>query len=117
MTPTTISKAFGSLTDPRIDRTKRHPLINILTISICAIIAGCDDFQSISEFGKSKKIWFGEFLDLSHGIPSRDTFNDVLNRLNPHEFSALIKPGVLGYQLTHSSNSSGRLNCSYILPF
>jgi hypothetical protein len=45
MAPTTISKAFESLTDPRIDRTKRHPLINILTISIRAIIAGCDDFQ------------------------------------------------------------------------
>ena len=87
MAPTTISKAFDSLTDPRINRTKRHPLINILTISICAIIAGCDDFQSISEYGKSKKIWFEEFLDLSHGIPCRDTFNDVLNRLNPHEFS------------------------------
>jgi hypothetical protein len=87
MATTSISKAFGSLTDPRIDRTKRHPLINILTISICAIIAGCDDFQSISEYGKSKKSWFGEFLDLSNGIPCRDTFNDVLNRLNPHEFS------------------------------
>ena len=56
MDPTTISKAFDSLTEPRIDRTKRHPLINILTISICAIIAGCDDFQSISEYGKSKKL-------------------------------------------------------------
>lgn len=87
MSPTTISKAFESLTDPRMDRTKRHPLINILTISICAIIAGCDDFQSISEYGKSKKIWFKKFLDLQHGLPSRDTFNDVLNRLNPHEFA------------------------------
>jgi len=87
MNPTTISKAFDSLTDPRMDRTKHHPLINILTISICAIIAGCDDFQSISEYGKSKKSWFEEFLDLQHGIPSRDTFNDVLNRLNPHEFA------------------------------
>jgi predicted transposase YbfD/YdcC len=87
MTTTTISKAFDSLTDPRIDRTIRHPLINILTISICAIIAGCDDFQSISEYGKSKKSWFGEFLDLKNGTPCRDTFNDVLNRLNPHEFS------------------------------
>jgi predicted transposase YbfD/YdcC len=87
MATTTISKAFDSLTDPRIARTKRHPLINILTISICAIIAGCDDFQSISEYGKSKKSWFGGFLDLKNGIPCRDTFNDVLNRLNPHEFS------------------------------
>ena len=84
---TTISKAFGSLTDPRIERTKRHPLINILTITICAIIAGCDDFQSISEYGQSKKSWFGKFLDLEYGIPCWDTFNDVLNRLDPHEFS------------------------------
>lgn len=87
MTSTTISKAFATLSDPRMDRTKRHPLINILTISICAIIAGCDDFQSISEYGKSKKQWFEQFLDLSHGIPCRDTFNDVFNRLNPHEFA------------------------------
>ena len=86
MNPTTISKAFDSLTDPLIDRTKHHPLINILTISICAIIAGCDDFQSISEYGKSKKTWFARFLDLPYGIPCRDTFNDVLNRLNPAEF-------------------------------
>lgn len=87
MDPTTISKVFDSLTDPRVDRTKRHPLINILTISICAIIAGCDDFQSISEYGKSKRTWFEQFLDLPHGIPCRDTFNDVLNRLNPNEFA------------------------------
>lgn len=87
MRPTTISQAFNHLTDPRIDRTKLHPLINILTITICAVIAGCDDFQSISEYGKSKQDWFGEFLDLKNGIPSRDTFNDVLNRLNAREFS------------------------------
>ena len=83
---TSISKAFGSLTAPQINRTKRHQLINILTISICAIIAGCDDFQSISEYGKSKKLFFREFLDLKNGIPCRDTFNDVLNRLHTHEF-------------------------------
>jgi predicted transposase YbfD/YdcC len=87
MTPTTISKTFANLSDPRMERTKHHPLINILTIAICAIIAGCDDFQSISEYGKSKRTWFDEFLDLDYGIPSRDTFNDVFNRLNPHEFS------------------------------
>lgn len=87
MSPTTISEAFKDLTDPRMNRTKLHPLINILTISICAIIAGCDDFQSISEYGKSKKAWFGEFLDLENGIPCRDTFNDVFNRINPHEFA------------------------------
>ncbi len=70
-----------------MDRCKRHPLINIITISICAIIGGCDDFCSIEEYGKSKQEWFAEFLDLPHGIPSHDTFCDVLNRLNPNEFA------------------------------
>jgi hypothetical protein len=87
MDPTTISNNFSSVTDLRIERAKRHSLINIITITICAIIAGCDDFQSIAQYGDSKKSWFARFLDLPYGIQSRDTFNDVLNRLNPHEFS------------------------------
>jgi predicted transposase YbfD/YdcC len=87
MTETTISKAFGELTDPRINRRLRHPLVNILTISICAIICGCDDFCAIEEYGQSKIDWFKGFLDLKHGIPSHDTFSDVLNRLKPKEFS------------------------------
>ena len=87
MTETSISKAFSSITDPRIDRTKRHPLVNIITISICAVICGCEDFSSIEEYGKSKQDWFSEILDMPHGIPSHDTFSDVLNRLSPKEFS------------------------------
>ena len=87
MKETTISQTFSKITDPRINRCKRHSLVNILTISICAIICGCDDFSAIAEYGKSKKDWFKQFLDLSHGIPSHDTFQDVLNRLKPAEFA------------------------------
>ena len=84
MTETTISKAFSDLTDPR--KSAKHPFINILTIAICAIISGCDNFNAMEEYAKSKIKWFRKFLDLTYGIPSHDTFNDVLNRLNPHEF-------------------------------
>ena len=87
MKETTISQTFGHLTDPRMNRTKRHSLVNILTISLCAIISGCDDFCTIEEYGKAKQTWFEEFLDMPHGIPSHDTFNDVLNRLNPNAFA------------------------------
>jgi predicted transposase YbfD/YdcC len=87
MKKTTISKTFEHLTDPRMERTKRHPLINILTISLCAIISGCDDFCTMEEYGKTKQAWFEEFLDMPYGIPSHDTFNDVLNRLNPDAFA------------------------------
>jgi len=84
MTETSINKAFSDLKDPR--KYARHPFINILTIAICATISGCDDFNGMEMYGKSKIKWFRKFLDLTHGIPSHDTFNDVLNRLNPHEF-------------------------------
>ncbi len=87
MLSTTISKAFGHLGEPRMTRSQRHSLINILTISICAIISGCDDFSSIERYGKAKEDWFKQFLDMPNGIPSHDTFNDVLNRLDPKEFA------------------------------
>ncbi|WP_416776863.1 ISAs1 family transposase [Xenorhabdus budapestensis] len=86
MQATTLSNAFGHLTDPRVNRTKQYALIDILTISICAVICGCEGFNAIEEYGKSKEDWFRQFLDLPNGIPSHDTFNDVINRLDPQEF-------------------------------
>ncbi|WP_245737452.1 ISAs1 family transposase [Xenorhabdus japonica] len=86
MKATTLSNTFGHLTDPRLNRTKQHLLIDILTISICAVICGCESFNAIEEYGKSKEDWFRQFLELPNGIPSHDTFNDVINRLNPQEF-------------------------------
>ncbi|WP_434223352.1 transposase family protein [Xenorhabdus bakwenae] len=55
MQATTLSKAFGHLTDPRVSRTKQYALIDILTISICAVICGCEGFNAIEEYGKSKE--------------------------------------------------------------
>ncbi|MDC9588535.1 transposase family protein [Xenorhabdus sp. XENO-10] len=68
MKVTTISNTFGHLTDPRLNRTKQHSLIDILTISICAVICGCESFNEIGEYGKSKEDWFRQFLDLPNGI-------------------------------------------------
>ncbi|WP_340619089.1 ISAs1 family transposase, partial [Xenorhabdus entomophaga] len=88
MQATTISHAFGDLTDPRVNRTKQYALIDILTISICAVLCGCEGFNAIEEYGKSKEAWFRQFLELPNGIPSHDTFHDVINRLDPQEFEA-----------------------------
>uniref|UniRef100_UPI0018AFEB50 transposase family protein n=1 Tax=Xenorhabdus bovienii TaxID=40576 RepID=UPI0018AFEB50 len=68
MQATTLSHAFGHLTDLRVNRTKQYALIDILTISICAVICGCEDFNAIEEYGKSKEDWFRQFLDLPNGI-------------------------------------------------
>ena len=60
-----------------IDRCKRHQLLDIIAIAICAVICGADSWVYIELFGKSKLEWFQTFLELPHGIPSHDTFGDV----------------------------------------
>lgn len=81
-----IAQHFGNLTDPRIDRTKLHKLLDIVVIAICAVIAGADSWEDIAEFGQAKIAWFKKFLELPNGIPSHDTFNRVFARLDAQEF-------------------------------
>ena len=81
-----IEENFGGISDPRMDRTKLHKLIDILVIAICAAICSCDSWEDVEEFGKAKQDWFESFLELPNGIPSHDTFNRVFARLDPVEF-------------------------------
>ena len=81
-----IMDYFETLEDPRIDRCKRHQLLDIIAIAICAVICGADSWVYIELFGKSKLEWFRTFLELPHGIPSHDTFGDVFSRLDPEQF-------------------------------
>lgn len=82
---TTISEHFSALEDPRIDRTKRHKLIDIITITLCAVISGAETWEDIELFGNCKYDWFKSFLELANGIPSHDTFNRVFARLDPQQ--------------------------------
>ena len=84
-----IQDHFKDLTDPR-RRKVTYPLINIVTIALCAVISGADDFVSIAEYGKQKKKWLAGFLDLSEGIPSHDRFNAILGALSPAEFEKCL---------------------------
>lgn len=86
MSPTVLSDYLQALQDPRIDRTKKHSLIDILIIAICAAICGAKTWVDIEDFGKSKKEWFSSFLDLTHGIPSHDTFRRLFLLLNSEKF-------------------------------
>ena len=81
-----IVEYFAALEDPRIDRTKRHKLLDIVTIAICGTICGADNSVDIELFGNCKEEWFKSFLELPNGIPSHDTFGDVFARLDPEQF-------------------------------
>ena len=81
-----IVEHFGQVVDPRVERTKRHQLLDIITIAICAVIGGADDWVEVEQFGNDKLDWFRTFLRLPHGIPSHDTFGDLFARIDPAEF-------------------------------
>lgn len=85
-----IAVHFEDLEDPRVDRTKDHPLINIIVIGVCAVICGAQHFTEMEEFGKKKKEWLAKFLDLTNGIPSHDTFNAVFALLKPEAFERCL---------------------------
>ena len=82
----TIAEHFASLDDPRIERSKLHPLTNILVIALCGVICGADSWVDIELFGESKQQWFAKYLDLENGIPSHDTFGRVFARLDSEQF-------------------------------
>ena len=65
---------FQDLNDPRVERTRKHPLINIVFIAVCGVLSGANSFAAIHEFGRDRRTWFARFLDLTNGIPSDDTF-------------------------------------------
>jgi predicted transposase YbfD/YdcC/predicted DNA-binding protein (UPF0251 family) len=80
---------FTDLTDPR-RREVTYPLINVIVIGICAVISGADDFVAMAEFGRVKRKFLEQFLDLSAGIPSHDRFNAIFAALKPAEFEKCL---------------------------
>ena len=59
-----LKKCFGKVKDPRIDRTKRHKLTDILIIALVAVICGADSWVDVEMFGNSKIEWLKTFLEL-----------------------------------------------------
>jgi predicted transposase YbfD/YdcC len=84
-----ISDHFLRLTDPRRGKLT-HPLINLITIALCASIAGADEFVAMANWARLHKDWLGQFLDLRNGIPSHDCLNMLFRRLKPEEFERCL---------------------------
>jgi predicted transposase YbfD/YdcC len=83
--PTSISEHFATLPDPRAERGRAHLLVDILTITLCAVICGADDWVAVATYGELKQKWLRTILALPNGIPSHDTFGRVFRLLDPDE--------------------------------
>jgi len=86
-----IKKHFRKLRDPRIRKRKKHLLLDIIFIAICATISGCNDWQKTATFAKGRRDWLNKFLRLPEGIPSHDTFERLFDRLDPDQFQACFR--------------------------
>src|SRR5918912_3062115 len=82
---TSLEVYFGELTDPRVARTRVHRLGDVVTIALCAVLCGANDWVAVETFGHAKEAWLRTFLALPGGIPSHDTFGRVFARLDPAE--------------------------------
>lgn len=81
---------FQDLQDPRVERTRKHPLINIVFMTVCGVLSGANSIAGIHEFAIDRRSWLARYLDLSSGIPSEDTFGRVLARLDPAAFEKCL---------------------------
>lgn len=91
-----IVEHFNDIKDVRIERGKKHKLIDIITISICAVVCGADGWGDIEMYGIARKEWLETFLELPNGIPSHDTFARVFSQINPDEFNKSFLSWVKG---------------------
>jgi len=81
-----VSTYFAEVTDPLIDRCKEHRLLDIIGLTICTVVAGANTFVGIECFGKARRAWLEQFLELENGIPSHDTLGEMWSRVAPEEF-------------------------------
>lgn len=80
-----LLKHFEPLEDPRVGYLVEHPLIDIIALTICAVICGAESWEDIEAYGHSKHKWLATFLELPNGIPSHDTISRVFARLEPSQ--------------------------------
>lgn len=103
----TILEHFSHVTDPRMDRTKLHQLMDIITIAICAILCGANTWVDVALFGEKREQWLKTFLELPNGIPSHDTFGTVFAMINAEEFTQ----GFVSWVRTIAQLTAGRHHC------
>lgn len=85
-----MSVFMRDVPDPRSKRAIRHPLVNILTIALCAALCGFTSFEEMEDYGTIQLPFLSTFLRMRHGVPSHDTFRRVFEALNKEAFAEAL---------------------------
>lgn len=86
-----IKRHFRKLKDPRVQGRTRYALLDIIAITICGVICGCDDWQQLETFAHTRHDWLKRFLHLPDDAPAHDTFERIFDRLDPRAFQACFR--------------------------
>jgi predicted transposase YbfD/YdcC len=100
-----LKNTFITIQDPRIDRTKKHNLVDIIMITLFALMAGMDGWEEIEIFAEEHFDWFKKFLLMENGIPSHDTMYRVFSRINPTE----LNQALLSWTSSLNKNLEGKV--------
>ena len=85
-TPVSLAHHFAPVDDPRVERTRRHELLDVIGIALCAVISGAESWPAVERYGHAKRDWLARHFRLAGGIPSHDTFRRVFCLLDPAAF-------------------------------
>lgn len=98
---TGLVECMAAVEDPRVDRTKAHELVDILVLSVLAVLCGADGWEDIELFGKIRLQWLRKFIKLRNGVPSHDTISRVFRVIKPSAFHDAFLAWVNGLGLTN----------------
>ena len=88
---TSFIECFADLQDPRVERNRLYPLIEILLLTVSAILSGAQGWEAMEEFGEAKLDWLRKFAPFANGIPSHDRIAHVISHLNPRAFQSAFR--------------------------
>lgn len=106
----TLHNHFRWIPDPRTGNNKKHNLLEIIILSVLAVLCGAESWYEMENFGKEKEDFLRQLLPLENGIPSHDTINRVFMLIDPNIFERCFRAWTaeLGRGLEASAPSSGK---------
>ena len=111
-----VCEHFEKITDPRINRGRNYPLLEMIFVALCGAICDCNAWTDVATFGKCKLDWFRKFFPFENGVPSHDTFSEVFARLDTVELYAALESWAreMAVSLRRRNRRLGRQNAARI---
>ena len=100
--PESLIEHFSKLEDPRVDRNKKHELIDVIVLCVCAVVSGAEGWSDIEEFGRTKLEWLRRYVPLANGIPVDDTIARIISALSVSGFQECFMTQVSGFRMTEN---------------